>query len=60
MHSTVLRLPSFAFGLLAAVFTLSGAVREPDLVLPLWPGTPPGETRARGEEHRVGGRPRPV
>ena len=59
MHSTVPRLPSFAFGLLAALFTLHGAVREPDLVLPLWPGTPPGESRAKGEEHKVEGRPRP-
>lgn len=33
--------------------------REPDLVLPLWSGPPPGESRARGEEHRVEGRPRP-
>lgn len=32
---------------------------EPDSVLPLWPGTPPGESQARGEEHRVEGRPRP-
>lgn len=59
MHSTALRLPSFAFGLLAALFTLHGGGREPDLVLPLWPGTPPGESRAQGEEHRVEGRPRP-
>ncbi len=59
MHSVVLRLPSFAFGLLAALVTLHGAGREPDLVLPLWPGTPPGETRAKGEEHKVEGRPRP-
>lgn len=33
--------------------------REPDVVLPLWPGTPPGESRAQGAEHRVEGRPRP-
>jgi len=59
MHCTPPRLPSFAFGLLAALFTLNGAGREPDLVLPLWPGTPPGESRAQGEEHRVEGRPRP-
>jgi hypothetical protein len=32
--------------------------REPDLVLPLWPGTPPGATRAREQEHQVEGRPR--
>lgn len=33
--------------------------REPDRVIPLWTGTPPGESAARGEEHRVEGRPRP-
>lgn len=28
-------------------------------VIPLWPGTPPGEVRAQGPEHPVEGRPRP-
>lgn len=28
-------------------------------VVPLWPGPPPGEVRARGPEHPVEGRPRP-
>jgi 2-keto-4-pentenoate hydratase len=59
MHSFALRLPSFVGGLFALLSTLNAAVREPDLVLPLWPGTPPGESRAKGEEHRVEGRPRP-
>ncbi|MFO1457787.1 MAG: hypothetical protein U1G08_00140 [Verrucomicrobiota bacterium] len=38
---------------------VAGAGTEPDRVLPLWPGMPPGESQARGEEHRVEGRPRP-
>ncbi|MBL9173761.1 MAG: alpha/beta hydrolase fold domain-containing protein, partial [Verrucomicrobiales bacterium] len=37
----------------------SAAAREPDVVLPLWTGSPPGESQARGAEHRVEGRPRP-
>ena len=45
--------------LLAALIGFTALAREPDLVLPLWPGTPPGESRAQGEEHRVEGRPRP-
>lgn len=38
---------------------VTALTREPDLVLPLWSGTPPGESRAQGDEHRVEGRPRP-
>lgn len=54
------RCPRFvALGLFAAVVGFTALAREPDLVLPLWSGTPPGETRARGEEHKVEGRPRP-
>lgn len=59
MHSTPRR-PRFAvLGFLAAVLSFAALAREPDAVLPLWPGTPPGESRAKGEEHRVEGRPRP-
>lgn len=32
---------------------------EPRIVLPLWSGTPPGDSRADGPERRVEGRPRP-
>lgn len=35
------------------------SAREPDVVLPLWNGPAPGETRAQAPEHRVEGRPRP-
>ena len=59
MHSTPCRPRFDLVGLLAALIGFTAWAREPDLVLPLWPGTPPGETRARGEEHRVEGRPRP-
>jgi len=59
MHSTPCRPRIDLVGLLAALIGFTAWAREPDLVLPLWPGTPPGETLARGEEHRVEGRPRP-
>ena len=32
---------------------------EPSATFPIWPGVPPGQTGARGEEKRVEGRPRP-
>lgn len=44
---------------LLALLVVQALAQQPDVVLPLWPGTPPGETRARGEEHKVEGRPRP-
>lgn len=44
---------------LLSVLVVQTLAQNPDVVLPLWPGTPPGETRARGEEHKVEGRPRP-
>lgn len=45
--------------LLHLVFLAATFGREPDAVLALWPGMPPGESRAQGPEHRVEGRPRP-
>lgn len=55
-----LRLYRFALaGLVSGLLAVPVLAREPDLVLQLWSGTPPGESRARGEEHRVEGRPRP-
>lgn len=49
---------------IAAALILSGAAaaaapRSPDQVLQLWPGKPPGESRATGPEKKLEGRPRP-
>lgn len=49
--------------LLAACFASlalsTAAAIEPDFVLDVWPGDPPGETRFEGEEQVLQGRPRP-
>jgi hypothetical protein len=45
----------FAAGLLAG----ESAVRTPDEVITLWPGTAPGVSQAKGPERKVEGRPRP-
>ncbi len=59
MHASPLLRPLAAVAIVSFLSVLRVAGREPDLVLPLWPGTPPGESRAIGEERRVEGRPRP-
>lgn len=59
MHSKPRCPRSAAVGLFAAVLSFATLAREPDVVVPLWSGKPPGETRAHGEEHKVEGRPRP-
>lgn len=52
-----MKLPTFLA--VMALLAIQCIAQDPDAVLPLWPGTPPGETRARGAEHKVEGRPRP-
>jgi 2-keto-4-pentenoate hydratase/acetyl esterase/lipase len=37
----------------------SASAIEPSETFPIWPGVPPGQTGAHGEEKRVEGRPRP-
>lgn len=54
--------PAAIMRLLPAVLLALGVLVRglgQELTVPLWQGTPPGETRARGVEHKVEGRPRP-
>ncbi len=46
-------------GFLSCAFPTAALAREPDVVFPVWPGPPPGQSQARGPEHRLEGRPRP-
>jgi 2-keto-4-pentenoate hydratase/acetyl esterase/lipase len=45
--------------LVALSFADKTAARPPDETLTLWPGTPPGVSRATGPEKKLEGRPRP-
>ena len=54
------RTPLVAFLVGAVGAWVAGAApRKPDEVVPLWPGVPPGISRATGPERKVEGRPRP-
>lgn len=53
------RLSLFAALLLGLGFADAVAARPPDETLTLWPGTPPGVSRATGPEKKLEGRPRP-
>lgn len=58
----LLKFPASCFSLVLCssfIAFLSASAIEPLETFPIWPGIPPGQTRARGEEKRVEGRPRP-
>ncbi|HRI16036.1 MAG TPA: alpha/beta hydrolase fold domain-containing protein [Verrucomicrobiota bacterium] len=59
MHAPIYFTRCAVAGVLAGLLSSLAFGREAGTMLPLWPGQPPGETSARGEEHKVEGRPRP-